>query len=103
MRQVFRINHEGYYLEPVLLMRGEETPSDCVEEAPPSFYKAKWQDGKWVEAGQAPSTEPAPLTTEQRIAALEKENKMYKLKLDAQADQYQFLEDVVTEIILMTQ
>lgn len=104
MKQVYRIDENGFYVEPVVLFgKDEPIPADCVEIMPPSFYKAKWVDHEWIEAGEKPEPVDPYVSPEERIIALEKENQMYKLKLDAQADQYQFLEDVVTEIILMTQ
>lgn len=104
MRQVYRMDQDGYYIEPVILFDDDEAvPADCVEIMPPSFYKAKWNGEEWIETGEKPVPVDPYVSPEERIIALEKENRMYKLKLDAQADQYQFLEDVVTEIILMTQ
>lgn len=47
MKQVYKIDSEGYYVKPMLV---ENTPSNCVEEAPPNgLYKAKFVDGQWVE------------------------------------------------------
>lgn len=103
MKQVYRMDEDGHYIEPVILSDAEPVPADCVEIMPPSFYKAKWIGEEWIEAGEKPAPVDPYVSPEERIVALEKENRMYKLKLDAQANQYQFLEDVVTEIILMTQ
>jgi hypothetical protein len=47
--EVYRIDEEGYYIEPVILQESETIPDDCVEERPPSLYKAKWDNG-WMEA-----------------------------------------------------
>lgn len=44
-----------------------------------------------------PEPEPAP-TTEDRVAALEAENKTLKAQLDMQAQQYTFLEDCILEM-----
>lgn len=52
MRQVYKIDAEGYYVEPVIVDDG--TPTDCVEEAPPAgLFRPKLIDGEWVE-GMAP-------------------------------------------------
>lgn len=136
MKQVYKIDSDGYYLEPVVLHpRYEEqevevtpdpytdeqgnvirpkpykeiqtvavydVPEDCVEEQPPSYYKARWQDGEWVEAGQAPEPQPVEPTVDEKVLALERDNQMLRLQNQALADQYQFLEDVVTEMIVTT-
>jgi hypothetical protein len=49
MKQVYKIDSSGFYVEPVILKNGEKTPSDCVEVMPASLYKAKWMNGVWSE------------------------------------------------------
>jgi hypothetical protein len=46
--EVYRIDGEGYYIEPVILEESETIPVDCVGVKPPNFFKAKWDDG-WNE------------------------------------------------------
>lgn len=49
MRQVFKIDSSGFYIEPVIL-NDESTPSNCVEVVPPQgLYKLKWNGSSWVE------------------------------------------------------
>lgn len=56
--QVYKIDKNGYYIEPVII-KNEEIPSDCVKARPPEpMYKVKWNGTKWVEEG-APQ-EPKP-------------------------------------------
>lgn len=45
-----------------------------------------------------PAPEPAPPTTEERVAALEAENKLLKEQVSAQADQAEFYEDCIAEM-----
>ena len=45
----------------------------------------------------APSSTPEP-TTEERLAALESENKLLKEQVSAQADQAEFYEDCIAEM-----
>lgn len=48
MREVYRLDAEGFYKEPVHLKDGEGLPNDCVEDAPDSsLYKAKRVNGRW--------------------------------------------------------
>jgi hypothetical protein len=49
MKQVFKIDSNGFYVEPVILQANDKTPIDCVETMPPSLFKAKFLDGAWVE------------------------------------------------------
>lgn len=59
MRQVYRIDNDGIYIEPVLLFKEDDkVPTDCIELMPPSFYKAKWTGAEWIEVGTKPK---APL------------------------------------------
>ena len=52
-------------------------------------------------AGELPDPEPEPdppPTTEERVAALEAENKLLKEQVSAQADQAEFYEDCIAEM-----
>jgi hypothetical protein len=53
MKQVFKIDSNGFYVEPVILQDNDKTRSDCVETMPPSLFKAKFLDGAWVEGATA--------------------------------------------------
>jgi hypothetical protein len=51
VKQVYKINSNGLYVEPVVLSEGEELPSDCVEVMPIwGLYKAKWTGTTWIES-----------------------------------------------------
>ena len=50
MRQVYKINKNGYYIEPVILKKDKYIPDDCIEEKPPNgLYRAKWTGAEWIE------------------------------------------------------
>lgn len=50
MKQVFKIDSDGFYLEPVILSDNEAIPSDCVEEFPTEgMFKHKWNGTVWEE------------------------------------------------------
>lgn len=74
MKQVYQIDSEGYYVKPLLV---ENTPSNCVEEAPLNgLYKAKYVDGQWIEGLSQAEVDllknaPQQPSAEERIAALE--------------------------------
>jgi hypothetical protein len=34
MKQVFKIDSNGFYVEPVILQDNDKTPTDCVEAMP---------------------------------------------------------------------
>lgn len=48
--------------------------------------------------GEAYSPPPPPPTTDERVAALEAENKLLKEQVSAQADQAEFYEDCIAEM-----
>lgn len=48
-------------------------PEDCVEVAPPSFYKAKWDGDEWIEVGEAPPEPPHKVTNREMIEQLQDE------------------------------
>lgn len=69
---------------------GEVTVNDA---APPVV--TSWTAGELPEP--EPEPEPQP-TTEERVAALEAENKLLKEQVSAQADQAEFYEDCIAEM-----
>lgn len=74
MKQVYKIDSEGYYIKPLLV---ENTPSNCVEVAPPNgLYKARYVEGQWVEGLSQSEVDslknvPQQPSAEDRISALE--------------------------------
>ncbi|MCP3738824.1 hypothetical protein [Rossellomorea sp. BNER] len=46
---VWRIDSDGFYIEPVEISEGEEIPKDCVEVEPPPYFKAYWNGASWKE------------------------------------------------------
>lgn len=50
MKQVFRFDPNGFYIEPNVLEDNEPTPSDCTETQPPDgLYKGRFVNGQWFE------------------------------------------------------
>lgn len=52
MKTVYRIDKNGFYLEPLEILEGEPIPPDCIEKIPTQgrgFYKHKWDGVDWVE------------------------------------------------------
>lgn len=88
MKQFYKIDSEGYYIEPVIFYEDVEKSSDCIESPPPSFYKAKWQGGKWIETGHAPEAVVPPPTIEERMEKMQQENTELKSSV-------MMLEDIV--------
>lgn len=51
MKQVFRMDQNGFYLEPVIIEDEKNIPVDCTEIQPPDgLYKGKFVNGEWVES-----------------------------------------------------
>lgn len=72
---------------------GEVTVNDA---APPVV--TSWTAGELPEP--EPEPEPTP-TTEERVSALEAENKLLKEQVSAQADQAEFYEDCIAEMAMV--
>lgn len=69
MKQVFRYDQNGFYIEPVLLQDGEPIPTDCTEIQPQDgLYKGQFVKGAWVE-GMAQS-DLLPILRTQKINQL---------------------------------
>jgi hypothetical protein len=50
IKQVYRIDSEGFYIELVILEDDRNCPGDCVELTPPGgLYKLKWNGSSWDE------------------------------------------------------
>jgi hypothetical protein len=50
MKQVYRIDNNGFYVEPSIVQEDEELANDLVEMViQEGFYKPKFDGQKWVE------------------------------------------------------
>lgn len=56
-------------------------PVDCVEVAPPPFYRPRWDGEQWVEEGVRPADPPHVPTPEEKIAAQEDQITMLEMAL----------------------
>jgi hypothetical protein len=51
MREVYRYDENGFYVEPVILKDGENIQANCTEIKPNgSFFKGKFENGQWIES-----------------------------------------------------
>jgi hypothetical protein len=51
MKQVYRFNENGFYIEPVLISENDDIPLDCTNIKPnDGLYKAKFINGQWNES-----------------------------------------------------
>lgn len=66
------------------------------DEVAAQFGAVASYDGAAI--GEAYSPPPPPPTIEERVAALEAENKLLKEQVSAQADQAEFYEDCIAEM-----
>lgn len=90
MQQVYRIDANGYYVEPVLIDEDEETPPDCVETPfQDGMYKPQWDGTQWVEG----------LTQEEVEAIRQEQEKRNSLPSDSK--RLKDLEDAVFQLMLM--
>jgi hypothetical protein len=84
MKQVVRIDSDGFYVEPVILEDNDKVPSDCVESVPPSLYKARYVDGAWGEGASqveidALTSAPQPIT---ELETLKRNQELMQQALD---------------------
>lgn len=71
MKQVYRIDNQGFYIEPVILEENDKLTPDCVEEIPTmGLYRAQYVDGRWAE-GMPQEEIEAIKNTPQPLAELE--------------------------------
>lgn len=74
MKQVFKINKDGLYLEPVLIQDNEDIPEYCVEEMPTEgLYNAKFENGKWVEGKEITELEILEQARDKKMEELNKQ------------------------------
>lgn len=96
MRQVYKIDKDGNYVEPVLLADEEAIPKDCIEQSPPDgMYQANYdkKKKKWFDLAKPDKPQLAVMPKElrdgrevnllleellSRVEALEQENRELK-------------------------
>ena len=84
MKQVYKIDSEGHYIEPVLLKKDEEIPLNHIETQPiDGLYRARWTGVEWIEdmtqeeidalnnQSKEPTTDDFLLDFEFRVSMLE--------------------------------
>lgn len=85
MKQVFRIDDQGFFVEPVMIAEDEELPGDCVDEMPPyGLYKPKYFGGQWVEGATPEEIEAIknPSLPKSDIEILKEENEALKERIE---------------------
>jgi hypothetical protein len=76
LKQVFKFDSNGFYVEPVILGDVESMPSGCTDIQPPDgLFKGKFVEGAWIEGLSADEIHaiknaPVPLSD---IEALKKQ------------------------------
>jgi hypothetical protein len=77
MKQIFKYDDEGKYIEPILIGEEEELPLNCTDkELPQPNYKPVFKDGDWVETITQKELDelfnnPKPKTDEERLSLIE--------------------------------
>jgi hypothetical protein len=79
MKQVYRFDTNGQYLEPVLLDDDQSIPNDCTYiSLPQPNWKPVFNNGNWVETATEEDKNPPIIiekTLEERILELEEKLK----------------------------
>jgi hypothetical protein len=85
MKFVYRIDKDGYYIEPVILKENDNIPSDCIETRPqdgfykPQFVNNEWTEGETQEEIDAIKNAPQPLS---ELEQLKKQQELMQSALD---------------------
>lgn len=81
MIQVYKVDSEGFYLEPVIIKEGDTIPNDCVEEKLPNgLYKARFVDGQWIEGLSPEEIEALNPSTKEKTQIDKLQEKVDKLE-----------------------
>jgi hypothetical protein len=79
MKQVFKFDSDGRYIEPVLLQNDQTIPFDCTNQPPPQpNWKPIFINGQWIETATEEEKNPPIIiekTLEERILELEEKLK----------------------------
>lgn len=77
MKQVFRFDSNGFYVEPVILNDNDPIPVDCTEIQPPhGLFKGQFLNGAWVEG-----KDPADILNDAKAAKLAELSSSYSKAL----------------------
>ena len=49
MKQIYRIDSNGFYIEPIIIEDDKILTNNLINIEPPQLYKAKWMGDKWIE------------------------------------------------------
>lgn len=97
MKQYYKIDDEGYYIEPVILTEEpKELPDDLIGvKLPDGFYKARWDGEKWLDD-----------ITEEELNAKEEEARRELMNAPPSYEELgakiRTLENVVNEVLKQT-
>jgi hypothetical protein len=98
MKEVYRYDENGIYIEPVILKDGDNIPVNCTEIKPTgSFYKGKFENGQWIESlTQAEIDElvnvPQPvLGVEEKVAQMAEQLVITQKQLESSQEALDFL------------
>jgi hypothetical protein len=82
MKQVFRFDSQGKYIEPVIIFDGQEIPSDCTEtELPVPNWEPVFKDGEWVETASEKVKNPPIVIVKTEMDVLREKNEDLNLQI----------------------
>jgi hypothetical protein len=85
VKQVYRYDLEGFYVEPVILEDKEDIPANCTEKNPENgLFKAIFVNGQWVEGMSQEEIEVIKNT--QPVSGIEELKKQQELMQQALDD-----------------
>lgn len=101
MKQVYKIDDNGFYVEPVLISVDEELTEDLVEiPFPNSLYRPKWTGTEWIEGAtqeeidHIKNQQPEP----NEVEKIKQENEKLKYQLMNVESALLSIMDIIIEI-----
>jgi hypothetical protein len=87
VKQVFKIDDDGFYVEPVIVSDNDELDGNLIETPiPEGFYRPKWDGEKWVEGLSQEEIEQLKQQNQPQpseVELLKQENAELKQRLEA--------------------
>jgi hypothetical protein len=87
MKQVFKIDDQGFYIEPVIVKDDEELEENLIETPiPEGFYRPRWNGNEWVEGLTNEEIEQLKQQHQPQLSEvdlLKQENEELKQRLEA--------------------
>jgi hypothetical protein len=81
MKQVYKFDDKGQYLEPVIVY-DDKLPFDCTDKEPPQpNWKPVFKDGEWVETATYEEMNPTVVVVKSEMDIVKEQNEDLNLQI----------------------